>query len=114
MKKSHLAEAPPGVWVAHIWSDTITVAVAWCTLGEAVVSWSTAITLPPTDSRFATTKIQSQIQLLRRQVQLYALTSSADVSVVSFHSLALSSEVVTVRLCDIFDSSRRAFAAIAA
>lgn len=79
MRKSHLAETPPGVWVAHIRSDTITVAVARYTLGEAIVSRSTAITLSATDSRLATTKIQSQIQRFRRQVQLYTLTSTTHV-----------------------------------
>lgn len=114
MRKSHLAETPPGVWVAHIRSDTITVAVARYTLGEAIVSRSTAITLSATDSRLATTKIQSQIQRFRRQVQLYTLTSTTHVSVACFHSLALSSKAVTVGPRDIFDSRGRAFASVAA
>lgn len=114
MKKSHLAETPPAVWVAHIWSDTITLAVARQTLGEAVVPRSTAIALSATDSRLATAKIQSHIQRFRKQVQLYPLASMTDVSVVCFHSRALAREAVTVGPRDIFDSSRRAFAAVAA
>lgn len=112
--KSHLAETPPSVWVAHFRSDAITVAVTGYTLGKAVVPRSAAITLPAPNPRLATTEIQSQTQPVRRQVQLCTLTSTTDVSVVRCHSPALSSEAVTVGPGDIFDSSGRAFAAVAA
>lgn len=114
LKKSHLAETPPSVWVAHFRSDTITVAVAGYALGEAIVPRSTAVTLSAPDSRLATRKTQSQTQRFRRQVQLCTLTSLTDVPVVCCHSPALSSEAVTVGPRDIPDSSWRAFAAVTA
>lgn len=56
MRRRHLAETPPAVWVAHVRGDAITVTVARKTLGEAIVSRSAAVTPAAADSGLATTQ----------------------------------------------------------
>lgn len=53
---THLAVAPPRVRVAHARRDAATVAVTWYTVGEAVITWSAAITLAASDPRLATAR----------------------------------------------------------
>lgn len=55
-RRTHLAETPPRVRVAHARCDAATVAVTWYTVGEAVITWSAAITLAASDPRLATAK----------------------------------------------------------
>lgn len=53
MRRSHLAETPPAVWVADVRSDAVAVTVAGKTLGEAVVPRGAAVAPTPADSRLA-------------------------------------------------------------
>lgn len=107
-KKSHLAETPPGVWVAHFRGDPITVTVAGYALGEAVVSRSAAVTLSASDSRLATAKKEPRTHTQGSE------SESIRTCVVCFHSLALSGEAVAVGPRHVFDPSGGALAAVAA
>lgn len=104
MRRSHLAETPPAVWVADVRSDAVAVTVAGKTLGEAVVSRGAAVAPTPADSRLAAAQEPDN----NSEPEDGLHTQSR------FHALALSREAVAVGPRDVFDSGLRAFAAVAA
>lgn len=91
--------------MAHVRGDSITVTAAWETLGEAEVSRSAAVALAAADSRLATT---------HKSDKNSQPSSEPAHTRVCFHPLALSRQAVAVGPRHVFDSGRRAFAAVAA